>query len=127
MDIKASTQEGGEKSVGKILFEYVKKYFQQEQNSGRHVHPIYLQHEGHSRTIVGFEEGKYQNLLIFDPSTRKATFDQNRQARFKILNVVRKNISIFDKKREYQLLIIRGAIKTDEEYNVIIFFDFTYS
>lgn len=31
--------------------------------------PLYLQHDGHSRTIVGVEKrGNQINLLLFDPS-----------------------------------------------------------
>lgn len=76
--------------------------------------------KGHSRTIVGIEEGtKSRSLLIFDPSTRKATIEQNRTNPNKLLNLFRKNLSMFDKKQEYQLLVIRGPIVSNDEYIVI--------
>ena len=43
---------------------------------GRHVPPLYFQHQGHSRTIVGVEVMKSDGgggvrLLVFDPSNSK--------------------------------------------------------
>ena len=43
---------------------------------GRHVPPLYFQHQGHSRTIVGVEIMKSDGgggvrLLVFDPSNSK--------------------------------------------------------
>lgn len=146
VDVKPSPTS--EKNIGSILFDYVKNHFEQEAKSGRHVHPIYLQHDGnsitskisfdnkldflkfiynydiilipgHSRTIIGLETAaKSSSLLIFDPSTRKNTIEQNRTNKPKLLNLFRKNINSFNNKKEYQLLIIRGAITSNDEYQV---------
>ena len=35
-------------SIGPVLFKFVQGYFEEETQSGRHVHPIYLQHDGNS-------------------------------------------------------------------------------
>jgi hypothetical protein len=136
--------QNGQKTIGSALFDFAKDYFEQEAKAGRHVHPIYLQHEGfyplqqqwptftnisinnlykylikgHSRTIVGVESGKVDSLLIFDPSTRKNTIEQNRQNKVRLLNLFRKNVNIFNKKKEYQLLVVKGAISSNEEYQV---------
>lgn len=58
----------------KELFDWVVSHFEQQEQlralTGAPILPVYLQHFGHSRTIVGFERGKNNqvNLLIFDPS-----------------------------------------------------------
>ncbi|KAI8876590.1 DUF1671-domain-containing protein [Backusella circina FSU 941] len=58
------------------LMDWVQSYFM-EGESNEHVHitnkpPLYLQHQGHSRTIIGIEvlkSGK-RNLIMFDPGRR---------------------------------------------------------
>lgn len=60
----------------KELFQWIVNYFerqsQRNQRDGSPILPVYLQHSGHSRTIVGYEkmgpEMNQVNLLIFDPS-----------------------------------------------------------
>ncbi|KAM5263453.1 zinc finger-containing ubiquitin peptidase 1 isoform 2-T2 [Ctenodactylus gundi] len=56
------------------LFEWILNYYSSERDGNSKVvrtskPPIYLQHQGHSRTVVGIEERKNQTLclLIFDP------------------------------------------------------------
>lgn len=50
------------------LFNYVLRYFEQPRS---HTPPLYLQHQGHSRTIVGIEQkSSGLTLLILDPSHR---------------------------------------------------------
>jgi hypothetical protein len=53
--------------LGERLSDWIVKYF----NRKCYLPPLYFQHDGHSRTIVGYEktiQGK-MNLLIFDPLT----------------------------------------------------------
>lgn len=60
----------------KELFQWIVNYFerqsQRHERDGTPILPVYLQHSGHSRTIVGFERMgpnmNQVNLLIFDPS-----------------------------------------------------------
>lgn len=102
--------------IGPILFKYVKNYFEEQSAIGHHIHPIYLQHDGHSRTIVGYESGKSENLLLFDPSTRKNKIEQFRSSQTKPMQTFRRNISVFNKYEAYQLVVIRDILKTDEQF-----------
>jgi len=87
----------------KDLFNYNKKPF---------LSPLYLQHEGHSRTIVGIEKrGNSFNLLLFDPSqwgsvirTDLLKFDLNR---------IRKGSDSFTKEK-YQIVYIENETLVDE-------------
>ncbi len=106
--------------IGPVLFKFVREYFEEETNKCReHVHPIYLQHNGHSRTIVGIEYGsKCQNLLLFDPSTRKSKCDEFKASNSRPMQIFRRSISGFNKNEAYQLAIIQGVISDDEQYEV---------
>ncbi|CAG7558660.1 unnamed protein product [Fusarium equiseti] len=63
------------------LFEAIERYFQggvtsvEDRIHCTNLPPIYLQHPGHSLTIVGFEKQMdgHTNLLVFDPSFRDST------------------------------------------------------
>ncbi|KAI1072377.1 hypothetical protein LB507_003371 [Fusarium sp. FIESC RH6] len=63
------------------LFEAIERYFQggvtsvEDRIHSTNLPPIYLQHPGHSLTIVGFEKQMdgHTNLLVFDPSFRDST------------------------------------------------------
>ncbi|CAF0752274.1 unnamed protein product [Adineta steineri] len=106
-----------EKSIAfKYLFEWIKNYFQQQQeNRNNIIHPLYLQHEGHSRTIVGYEQlrsGQIR-LLIFDPSTPKTNIDQFRKNPNDKIHIFRRTLQSFQKP-VYQILVIRGLLRTDE-------------
>jgi hypothetical protein len=55
------------------LFEFVKRYFSSASGLGgsyqTRLPPLYFQHNGHSRTIIGYEIGANKNwILLFDPS-----------------------------------------------------------
>lgn len=55
----------GKKRVENTAFEKI----QQSPIKLTHRQPLYLQHEGHSRTVIGVDQGKGSDfLLIFDPS-----------------------------------------------------------
>ena len=105
--------------IGPILFKFVREYFDEKSKYGHtHIHPIYLQHNGHSRTIIGIETGgKSENLLLFDPSTRKMKIDQFKESSVKskpIMQVFRRGLSAFNKNDAYQLVLIRGLISSDD-------------
>ncbi len=107
-------------SVSSILFKYVRMYFERETMLGGYVHPIYLQHQGHSRTIAGIEVAKNgaESLIIFDPGTRHAQIQQNTANTFKLMNLFKRGSASFNKKNEYQLLVVRGHVDSSEEYQV---------
>jgi len=52
-----------------LLFAWVKAYFKKDRPADK-AYPLYFQHQGHSRTIIGIETygGNGANLLILDPS-----------------------------------------------------------
>jgi hypothetical protein len=55
------------------LFQWVLDYFRDRAKAKTFTPPLYLQHQGHSRTIVGIEvlggaSGNNLRLLVFDPS-----------------------------------------------------------
>ncbi|CAF3397569.1 unnamed protein product [Rotaria socialis] len=110
-----------EKSIAyKYLFEWVRKYFQQQQQQQENknnniIHPLYLQHEGHSRTIVGYEQFRDGNirLLIFDPSTPKYKVEKFCKNPYSEAYIFRRNLHSFQKP-VYQILAVRGLIQSDE-------------
>ncbi|ORE00926.1 DUF1671-domain-containing protein [Rhizopus microsporus var. microsporus] len=69
----------GPERLHKDMFDWIQSYFttEIETKKGRKVYithrpPLYLQHQGHSRTVIGIEilkSGK-RNLIIFDPGRR---------------------------------------------------------
>jgi len=69
--------------------------------------PLYLQHQGHSRTVVGVEQmvGGSVKLLILDPSHSHENLQQN------TMRLVRKTLNSM-KSKQYQLVIVRGLIDT---------------
>ena len=102
-------------SSGSMLFKFIRNYFEEAEKSNKFIHPIYLQHDGHSRLIVGIEIGQHDNLLLFDPGTRKFQVEQFKKNKSKFMNIFRRGINAF-KKKEYQLLLIKGLIKSNDDY-----------
>lgn len=109
------------KNLAEELFNYVFKYFELEySNSKKFVYPIFLQHDGHSRTIVGIENGKNKNLLIFDPGcNRKKIDDHVKYNPDRLLTLLRRGLSSFNRNNEYQLLFIKGKFDSDQQLEVI--------
>ena len=104
-------------SISSILFKFVRNYFVEASKTGDFIHPIYLQHDGHSRLIVGIELGQHENLLLFDPGTRKYQIEQFRKNKSKFIYLFRRGPASFNKKKEYQLLLMtKHVIKSNEEY-----------
>lgn len=97
------------------LFQWVKEYFQQPTLFKP---PLYLQHQGHSRTIVGVEQLSDQSLrlLIFDPSTSKKQMQQF----LSVINpTVMKTIRRTEcglRSKQYQIVAIDGLVE-DKEYD----------
>ncbi|XP_066289693.1 zinc finger-containing ubiquitin peptidase 1-like isoform X2 [Branchiostoma lanceolatum] len=97
------------------LFDWTKNHFRQEGAGGKH--PLYLQHQGHSRTIIGYEEHADGSgrLLIFDPGHNPKQIEP--LAHGKItgtqLRVLRRTVSGL-KHRQYQIVAIRGILSNRE-------------
>lgn len=107
-----------------LLFEWVLNYYSSDacQATGNvtwSTKPaIYLQHQGHSRTIVGIEERKNKSycLLIFDPGhppevLRRLTKHNIDNAAMKPL---RKHLTGL-KHKQYQIVAVEGALSPEEK------------
>ena len=55
------------------------------------------------------------NLLLFDPGTKSYQIDSFKDDTFKYMYIFRKGPNAF-KHKQYQLLVVRGLIETDIEY-----------
>ncbi|GIX96141.1 hypothetical protein CDAR_46281 [Caerostris darwini] len=98
------------------MFGWVKEYFARDEEFKP---PVYLQHHGHSRTIIGLEElqdGCLQ-LLVFDPSHSKSQMEQfsSTALNSNAMRLIRRPLSAL-KARQYQLVYIDGVLETEEEY-----------
>ena len=67
--------------------------------------PLYLQHQGHSRTVAGVEQlvGGNIKLLILDPSHSTTSLQQN------TMRLIRKTLASM-KSKQYQVVVVRGVI-----------------
>ncbi|KAE8288317.1 hypothetical protein D5F01_LYC12182 [Larimichthys crocea] len=108
-----------------LLFEWVKQYFSQTNKSGRlppriihtSLPPLYLQHQGHSRSIVGLEQKKNGSLclLLLDPgssvsNTRKLL---SKDTVSTAIRQVRKFPGSL-KHKQYQVVVVRGVLSAEE-------------
>ncbi|KAG5878214.1 hypothetical protein JTB14_020791 [Gonioctena quinquepunctata] len=100
------------------LFKWVLKYFENSVG-GEFTPPLYLQHQGHSRTIMGIEVHRDGSLilLVLDPShspQQMAQFgDTNSVAA--ALRLLRKSESAM-KARQYQIVAVVGMIDSEQQY-----------
>ncbi|XP_007908528.1 zinc finger-containing ubiquitin peptidase 1 isoform X1 [Callorhinchus milii] len=109
------------------LFEWIKQYFSSGRDTGLTLHPrviwtnktpIYLQHQGHSRTIVGIEERNNGSLclLIFDPGShceamqKLLLHDMNAGH----LKMIRRFIGSM-KHKQYQIVAVDGFLSVEEK------------
>lgn len=83
--------------------------------------PIYLQHQGHSRTIIGVEqlggtEGGVR-LLVLDPSHSPAQVSQllHTQTAPSAIRLLRKPLSSM-RAKQYQMVVVAGLMQTELEY-----------
>ncbi|XP_072178262.1 uncharacterized protein [Diadema setosum] len=107
------------------LFAWIRDYFGRPpllsmDGSGRsNKLPLYLQHEGHSRTVVGCDimKDKSTRLLIFDPSMELSNAKALRRGEITghTLKPVRKTLGQM-KAKQYQVVSIEGLMTKDQEY-----------
>ncbi|XP_055836573.1 zinc finger-containing ubiquitin peptidase 1-like isoform X2 [Episyrphus balteatus] len=94
------------------LFNWVLEYFEQRRV---HTPPLYLQHQGHSRTIVGIEQRSTGlTLLVLDPShgpRQVAVLGSSQDS----LRLIRRGPFAM-RAPQYQVVAVRGLIKTEEQY-----------
>uniref|UniRef100_A0A336LS84 Zinc finger-containing ubiquitin peptidase 1 n=1 Tax=Culicoides sonorensis TaxID=179676 RepID=A0A336LS84_CULSO len=94
------------------LFNWVLHYFEEPRN---HTPPLYLQHQGHSRTIIGIEQRPSGlTLLVLDPShgpRQVAALGTNQES----LRLIRRGPAAM-RAPQYQIVAVRGLIETEEQY-----------
>lgn len=79
------------------------------------VHPIYLQHEGHSRTIVGLQKGANKtSLLLFDPQVQGDLLRRNLQRGDNWQKWVKRQLSTF-KQGAYEIVYVSGVMTSEEQ------------
>ncbi|XP_028142955.1 zinc finger-containing ubiquitin peptidase 1-like isoform X3 [Diabrotica virgifera virgifera] len=100
------------------LFNWVLKYFESSVG-GEFTPPLYLQHQGHSRTIMGIEIHRDGSLilLVLDPSHSPLQMAQlgDTNSASTALRLLRKNESAM-KARQYQIVAVLGMIEGDYQY-----------
>lgn len=113
IDFHAAT---GPQNTHPELFQWVLKYFENFPH-GEFIPALFLQHQGHSRVIVGIEEQRHGvlNLLILDPSVSASKIVRMDDMSSGILNEIRVCKSSL-RARQYQIVAVTGIIDTDEEY-----------
>ncbi|XP_019735532.1 zinc finger-containing ubiquitin peptidase 1 isoform X2 [Hippocampus comes] len=108
------------------LFEWVKQYFSQSSRSNRLppriiqtlVPPLYLQHQGHSRSIVGLEQRKNGSLclLLLDPGSPSSDTMKlmSRDTASTAIRHVRKLPGSL-KHKQYQVVGVEGVLSAEEK------------
>ncbi|KAM4695155.1 zinc finger-containing ubiquitin peptidase 1 isoform 1-T2 [Discoglossus pictus] len=115
---KPSSQSG----THPFLFEWVLNYYSSDTRSGKVIctskPAIYLQHQGHSRTIVGIEERKNKTycLLLFDPGCPAGIMQKllNQNLDGAALKPLRKYLGSL-KHKQYQIVAVEGMLSSEEK------------
>ncbi|XP_037014017.2 zinc finger-containing ubiquitin peptidase 1 isoform X2 [Artibeus jamaicensis] len=105
------------------LFEWILNYYSSEREGGPKVvctskPPIYLQHQGHSRTVIGIEERKNRTLclLIFDPGCPSREMQKLLKQDMEAGGVrqLRKFVGNL-KHKQYQIVAVEGVLTAEEK------------
>ncbi|XP_032909550.1 zinc finger-containing ubiquitin peptidase 1 isoform X1 [Catharus ustulatus] len=105
------------------LFEWILHYYSKDSEGGAKVvctskPPIYLQHQGHSRTIVGIEEKKNRSLclLLFDPGCSSQQMQKllKQNSDGTGLRLLRKFVGSL-KEKQYQIVAVDGVLSLEEK------------
>ncbi|XP_051020160.1 zinc finger-containing ubiquitin peptidase 1 isoform X2 [Acomys russatus] len=105
------------------LFEWILNYYSSEREGNAKVvctskPPVYLQHQGHSRTIVGIEERKNRTLclLIFDPGCPSREMQKllRQDIETGSLRQLRKYVGNI-KHKQYQIVAVEGVLSPQEK------------
>ncbi|KAJ8923356.1 hypothetical protein NQ315_001914 [Exocentrus adspersus] len=100
------------------LFNWVLRYFESS-SGGEFTAPLYLQHQGHSRTIMGIEVHRDGSLvlLVLDPSHSPQQMAQfgDTNSLTAALRLLRKSEAAM-KARQYQIVAVVGTIDSEQQY-----------
>lgn len=98
------------------MFDWIRNYYE---NNNNFKPPLYLQHEGHSRTVIGIEILKTGEvfLLILDPGINKHTMAKVLFSKETTsgLGFMRQSLHNM-KKQQYQIVTVVGVINSEQEY-----------
>ena len=114
-------QPTGAGNTHPAMFEWIQKYF--KNNATGSSLPLYLQHQGHSRLCIGYEEHTSADnplhLLLFDPSHSPAqmrkllnTYDGKMKSHTRILRRSIKQMQA----RQYQIVYVDGLLVGQQEF-----------
>ncbi|XP_071955252.1 zinc finger-containing ubiquitin peptidase 1-like [Antedon mediterranea] len=114
------------------LFDWIKQYFGSSLALGSLFNkmaicsnklPLYLQHEGHSRTIIGYEQLKDKSirLLLFDPSLTQKQLGLLKAPNLTgyALKPLRQTLTNL-KSKQYQIVCVEGNLTEDESKSMKI-------
>ncbi|XP_062119907.1 uncharacterized protein LOC133834338 [Humulus lupulus] len=113
-----------------VLIDWIWNYFSDSNKPGNgHVivsdkAPLYFQHDGHSRTIVGIQikhqrNGVHQhNLLILDPAHRTAALEKSLKEKVGWQKLIKRGVHTL-KKPQYQLCYVEPGIASGEEMELL--------
>lgn len=100
------------------LFNWVLKHFETSA-SGEFTPPLYLQHQGHSRTIMGVEVHRDGTIvfLVLDPSHSPMQMRQllDTCSGMSAMRLLRKSEAAM-KARQYQVVAVIGIVDSDQQY-----------
>lgn len=97
------------------LFNWILQYFQKSDDFKP---PLYLQHQGHSRTVVGVEVlPNNLNLLVLDPSHAPRQMAQlcDTTSGMNSMRLIRKGSGTM-RARQYQLVCVTGVMTSEQEF-----------
>ncbi|CAK8567738.1 unnamed protein product [Lathyrus sativus] len=131
-----NTDDKASSEAYQVLMDFVWNYFSDEntvQFGLQHVvisekTPLYFQHDGHSRTIVGVQ-AKYQqdgvltyNLLVLDPAHSTIALERSLKKKIGWKKLIRKGRNTL-KKPQYQLCYVDPGIACEEEMEKLMTID----
>ncbi|KAK8486307.1 hypothetical protein V6N11_049400 [Hibiscus sabdariffa] len=125
---KCSNNSKGKNEGARVLVDWVWNYFSDKgltvSGSSRVIvsdrAPLYFQHDGHSRTIIGIQVKNQQNgmrqfnLLILDPSERTIALERSLKTNVGWQKLIKRGVHTL-KKPQYQLCYIDPGIASREE------------
>lgn len=84
--------------------------------------PLYFQHDGHSRTIVGIQSrqspdgmSEQHSLLVLDPSHRTAALERSLKENFGWQKLIKRGVHTL-KKPQYQVVVVLKLLEFDASY-----------
>ncbi|XP_024272358.1 zinc finger-containing ubiquitin peptidase 1 isoform X2 [Oncorhynchus tshawytscha] len=116
------------------LFDWVKQYFSQTGASGARLPPrvvqttqppLYLQHQGHSRSIVGVEQKKNGSLclLLLDPGCTPGDVRKLLSQDGSTVSTAVRRMRKFSgnlKHRQYQVVVVDGVLSPEEKQTRVL-------